>query len=61
MLAHLFIWFFFGYIIHMFVNVLNQFTVPILKFPARLLHGGAGLADRVRGHAVRVRLAAGQN
>jgi putative solute:sodium symporter small subunit len=33
MLAHLFIWFFFGYIIHMFVNVLNQFTVPILKFP----------------------------
>jgi putative solute:sodium symporter small subunit len=33
MLVHLFIWFFFGYIIHMFVNVLNQFTVPILKFP----------------------------
>jgi putative solute:sodium symporter small subunit len=33
MLAHLFIWFFFGYIIHMFVNFLNQFTVPILKFP----------------------------
>jgi putative solute:sodium symporter small subunit len=33
MLAHLFIWFFFGYVIHMFVNVLNQFTIPILKFP----------------------------
>jgi putative solute:sodium symporter small subunit len=33
MLAHLFIWFFFGYIIHMFVNVLNQYTIPILKFP----------------------------
>ena len=33
MLVHLFIWFFFGYIIHMFVNFLNQFTVPILKFP----------------------------
>ena len=33
MFAHLAIWFFFGYIIHMFVNVLNQFTVPILKFP----------------------------
>ena len=31
MLAHLFIWFFFGYIVHMFVNVLNQFTVPILN------------------------------
>jgi len=33
MFAHLAIWFFFGYIIHMFVNVLNQYTVPILKFP----------------------------
>jgi putative solute:sodium symporter small subunit len=33
MLAHLFIWFFFGYIIHMFVNVLNQWTIPVLKFP----------------------------
>jgi putative solute:sodium symporter small subunit len=33
MLTHLGIWFFFGYIIHMFVNTLNQFTVPILKFP----------------------------
>src|SRR5262245_15415936 len=33
MLVYLFIWFFFGYIIHMFVNVLNQFTIPILKFP----------------------------
>jgi putative solute:sodium symporter small subunit len=33
MFVHLAIWFFFGYIIHMFVNVLNQFTVPILKFP----------------------------
>ena len=26
MLAHLFIWFFFGYIVHMFVNVLNVFA-----------------------------------
>jgi putative solute:sodium symporter small subunit len=33
MLVHLFIWFIFGYVVHMFVNVLNQFTVPILKFP----------------------------
>jgi putative solute:sodium symporter small subunit len=33
MLTHLGVWFFFGYIIHMFVNVLNQYTVPILKFP----------------------------
>src|SRR3989304_289576 len=33
MLTHLAVWFFFGYIIHMFVNTLNQFTIPILKFP----------------------------
>jgi putative solute:sodium symporter small subunit len=33
MLTHLAVWFFFGYIIHMFVNTLNQYTIPILKFP----------------------------
>jgi len=33
MLTHLVIWFFFGYVVHMFVNTLNQFTVPFLKFP----------------------------
>ena len=33
MLVHLGIWFFFGFIIHMFVNVLNKFTIPILHFP----------------------------
>jgi putative solute:sodium symporter small subunit len=33
MLTHLAIWFFFGYIVHMFVNTLNQFTVPVLNFP----------------------------
>ena len=33
MLIHLGIWFFFGYIIHMFVNVLNKVTIPILEFP----------------------------
>ena len=27
------IWFFFSFVIHMFVNTLNQFTVPLLKFP----------------------------
>ena len=31
------------------------------RLPARLLHGRARLADRVRGHAVRVREAAGQD
>jgi putative solute:sodium symporter small subunit len=33
MLVHLGIWFFFGYIIHMFVYSLNKFTIPILGFP----------------------------
>jgi putative solute:sodium symporter small subunit len=33
MLVHLGIWFFFGFIIHMFVNYLNKFTIPILQFP----------------------------
>jgi putative solute:sodium symporter small subunit len=33
MFIHLGIWFFFGYIIHMFVNSLNKFTIPILGFP----------------------------
>ena len=33
MLVHLCIWFFFGYVIHFFVNTLNQFTIPVLKFP----------------------------
>ena len=61
MLAHLFIWFFFGYIIHMFVNQLNTDHRSDPRIPARLLHGRARLADRVRGHAVRVRVAAGQN
>ncbi len=33
MLMHLGIWFVFGYVVHMFVNSLNQYTIPILKFP----------------------------
>ena len=33
MLIHLGVWFFFGYIIHMFVNQLNLITIPVLKFP----------------------------
>lgn len=31
MLTHLGIWFFFGYVVHMFVNVLNKVT--IIGFP----------------------------
>jgi putative solute:sodium symporter small subunit len=27
------IWFFFGYIIHMFVNTLNHIHIPVLGFP----------------------------
>ena len=33
MLMHLGVWFFFGYIIHMFVKQLNTITIPILGFP----------------------------
>ena len=33
MLTHLGIWFFFGYIIHMFVVPLNKITIPVLGFP----------------------------
>jgi putative solute:sodium symporter small subunit len=33
MFAHLGVWFFFGYIIHMFVKQLNVITIPILGFP----------------------------
>jgi putative solute:sodium symporter small subunit len=33
MWVHLGIWVFFGYVVHMFVNQLNQITIPILQFP----------------------------
>ena len=33
MLTHLGVWFFFGYIIHMFVKPLNTIIIPILGFP----------------------------
>ncbi|MGQ0684465.1 DUF4212 domain-containing protein [Bradyrhizobium sp.] len=33
MLTHLGIWFFFGYIIHMFVTPLNKIVIPVLGFP----------------------------
>jgi putative solute:sodium symporter small subunit len=33
MLTHLGVWFFFGYIIHMFVNQLNAIKIPILGIP----------------------------
>ena len=33
MLTHLGIWFFFGYIVHMFVVPLNKIIIPVLGFP----------------------------
>lgn len=33
MFTHLAVWFFFGFIIHMFVYVLNKVTIPVLAFP----------------------------
>ncbi len=33
MLIHLGVWFFFGYVIHMFVKQLNMIVIPILSFP----------------------------
>ncbi len=49
MFMHLGVWFFFGYIIHMFVDRLNKSSFRF-SASARLLHGRAGLADRVRRH-----------
>jgi putative solute:sodium symporter small subunit len=33
MFTHLAVWFFFGFVIHMFVVPLNKITIPILNFP----------------------------
>ena len=33
MLTHLAVWFFFGYVIHMFVKPLNNIVIPVLGFP----------------------------
>jgi putative solute:sodium symporter small subunit len=33
MFTHLGIWFFFGYVIHMFVVPLNKIVIPVLGFP----------------------------
>jgi len=33
MLTHLGVWFFFGYIIHLFVKPLNTIVIPVLGFP----------------------------
>jgi uncharacterized membrane protein len=36
MWIYLAIWFFFGYVVHMFVNPLNNITIPILQFVVML-------------------------
>ena len=33
MFIHLGIWFFFGYVVHMFVKPLNTIIIPVLNFP----------------------------
>ena len=33
MFIHLGVWFFFGYVIHMFVIPLNKIVIPVLGFP----------------------------
>lgn len=33
MFTHLAVWFFFGFLIHMFVVPLNKITIPIVGFP----------------------------
>jgi putative solute:sodium symporter small subunit len=33
MLTHLGVWFFFGYVVHMFVVPLNKIVIPVLGFP----------------------------
>lgn len=33
MLTHLVLWFFFGYVVHMFVVPLNKIIIPVLGFP----------------------------
>jgi putative solute:sodium symporter small subunit len=33
MIIYLVIWFLFGYVVHMFVNTLNEYTIPVLQFP----------------------------
>ena len=33
MFAHFAIWFFFGYVVHMFVIPLNKIIIPVLEFP----------------------------
>ena len=52
MFVMLALWVFFGYVIHLFVGHAQQHRHS--RLPARLLHGRAGFAHRLRRHAVLV-------
>ena len=54
MFTHLGVWFFFGYVIHMFVVPLNKITIPIVGFPLGFYMAAQPL-HRLRGYAVLVR------
>ena len=42
MFIHLGVWFFFGYIVHMFVYPLNKIIIPVLGFPLGFYMAGQG-------------------
>jgi putative solute:sodium symporter small subunit len=42
MFTHLGVWFFFGFVIHMFVKPLNTIVIPILGFPLGLYMAAQG-------------------
>jgi putative solute:sodium symporter small subunit len=42
MFWHLGIWFFFGYVVHMFVYPLNKIIIPVLGFPLGFYMAGQG-------------------
>ncbi len=46
MLTHIGVWFFFGYVIHMFVVPLNKITIPILGFPLGFYMAAQKAEDR---------------
>ena len=61
MFMHLGIWFFFGYIVHMFVVPLNKIIIPVLGFPLGFYMAAQGSLIVFVVHAVPVREAAGQD
>ena len=58
---HLGVWFFFGYIIHMFVKPLNTIIIPVLHFPLGFYMAAQGSLIVFVVHAVHVCETAGQD